>query len=85
MKTKVFTKEEFSMNETESIENWFSRAKAEADKGIPYSERVVGVALVVFSVFMMLYFGAHQIGSTGFFTAKFGNLFFRDFAPGLTL
>jgi hypothetical protein len=55
-------------------ENWFSRGKAEADKGIPCGERVVGIAIVAFSVFMMLYFAAHQRQSTGFFTAEFGTL-----------
>ena len=56
------------------IESWFSRGKAEAEKGIPYSERVVGIAIVVISVLMVLYFVAHQIQSTGFFTATFGTL-----------
>ena len=55
-------------------ENWFSRGKAEADKGIPCGERVVGIAIVVFSVLMVLYFAAHQRRSTGFFTATFGTL-----------
>ena len=41
-------------------ENWFSRGKAEADKGIPYGERVVGIAIVVVCVLMVLYFVAHQ-------------------------
>ncbi len=55
-------------------ESWFSRGKAEADKGIPYGHRVVGIALVVLSVLMILYFVAHQMQSTGFFTATFGTL-----------
>jgi hypothetical protein len=55
-------------------ENWFSRGKAEADKGIPFGDRVVGIAIVAFSVFMMLYFTAHQRQSTGFFTAEYGTL-----------
>ena len=59
------------MNE---IENWFSRAKAEADKGIPRNERVVGIVIVIFSILMILYFGSHQMQSTGFFTSKFGTL-----------
>jgi hypothetical protein len=53
-------------------ESWFSRGKAEAEKGIPFSERVVGIAIVVFSVLMVLYFVAHQRQSTGFFTPTFG-------------
>ena len=56
----------------EENEHWFSRAKAEAEKGIPKNERVFGVALVVFSVLMLLYFAAHQTGSTGFYTSEFG-------------
>ena len=55
-------------------ESWFSRGKAEADKGIPFGERVTGVAIVVFSILMVLHFAAHQRQSTGFFTATFGTL-----------
>ena len=54
--------------------NWYSKGKAEADKGIPCGERVVGIAIVVFSVLMVLYFTAHQRQSTGFFTAEYGTL-----------
>ena len=68
------SKDEIILNKTEAKENWFSRGKAEADKGIPYGERIVGVAIVVVSVLIVLYFAAHQAGSTGFFTAKFGTL-----------
>jgi hypothetical protein len=57
-----------------ATESWFSRAKAEAEKGIPNSERVVSIAIAVFSVLMVLYFVAHQRQSTGFFTEKFGAL-----------
>jgi hypothetical protein len=32
----------------------------------------VGIAIVVFSVLMALYFVTHQVRSTGFFTAEFG-------------
>ena len=60
------------MSTTESTENWFSRAKAEANKGIPPNERVVGIVIVVVSVLMMLYYIAHQMWSTGFFTTAFG-------------
>lgn len=62
------------MNKPESNENWFSRAKAEADKGVPLNERVVGVAIVVASILAILYFAAHQAGATGFFTTAFGAL-----------
>ena len=53
-------------------ESWFSRGKAEAEKGIPFSERVVGIGIVVFSILMVLYFVTHQTRSTGFFAATFG-------------
>ena len=56
------------------IENWFSRAKAEADKCIPRHERVVDIAIVTFSILMILYFGSHQMQSTGFFTSKFSTM-----------
>lgn len=55
-------------------ENWFSRGKAEAEKGIPTNERVVGIVIVVFSVLMILHLVAHQTQSTGFFTETFGTL-----------
>ena len=54
-----------------SSESWFSKGKAEAEKGIPFSERVVGIIIVVFSVLMMFYLAAHQTRSTGFFTPAF--------------
>jgi hypothetical protein len=53
-------------------ESWFSRGKAEAEEGIPSSERFVGIAIVVFSVLTILYFVAHQERATGFFTPAFG-------------
>ena len=53
-------------------EGWFSRGKAEAEKGIPFSERVVGIGIVAFSVMTLLYFVAHQTRATGFFTLAFG-------------
>ena len=59
------------MNE---VENWISRAKAEADKGIPRGERGFGIALVVINILMILYFATHQIWSTGFFTESFDTL-----------
>ena len=62
------------MKKTETVENWFSKAKAEADKGIPTNERVFGVVIVLVSILIMLYYAAHQLGSTGFFTSKFGTL-----------
>ena len=62
------------MNKPESDENWFSRAKAEADKGVPNNDRVVGIAIFVVSILVMLYFAAHQVWSTGFFTSAFGAL-----------
>jgi hypothetical protein len=57
------------MKETES---WFSRAKEAAEEPLPRNERVFGIAIVVFCILMILYFGAHQIQNSGFFTSKFG-------------
>jgi len=62
------------LNQTQSQESWFSRAKAEADKGVQNNERVTGIVLVVASILAILYFVFHQIGATGFFTPKFGTL-----------
>jgi hypothetical protein len=59
---------------TVNDDNWLSRAKAEADKGIPLNDRVFGVLVVLVNVFLMFYFGIHQLESTGFFTTKFGLL-----------
>lgn len=56
------------------IENWFSRAKVDAEKELPLNERVFGIAIVVFCVLMILFFGTHQMQTTGFFTSKFGAL-----------
>lgn len=58
----------------EETESWFSRAKAEADKGVPRNERIFGIGLFILSVLMLLYFVAHQTGSTGFYTSKLGSL-----------
>jgi hypothetical protein len=49
----------------EETESWFARAKAVADKGVPRGERIFGIGLFIFSVLMLLYFVAHQTGSTG--------------------
>jgi heme A synthase len=57
-----------------ATESWFTRAKTEAEKGIPLSERVVGIAIVVFSVLIVSYFVTHQRRSTGFFTAAFDTM-----------
>jgi hypothetical protein len=53
-------------------EGWLARGKADAEKGIPFSERFVGIAIVVVSILIILYLAAHQSRSTGFFTAAFG-------------
>ena len=55
-------------------QSWFSRAKAEADKGASSGERFTGTVIVLFSVLLIGIFVAHQTGSTGFFTSKFGTL-----------
>jgi len=61
------------LNNAEPKESWFSRGKAEADKGIPKNERIVSVGFFFTgSVLMILYLAAHQVWSTGFFTSTFG-------------
>lgn len=54
--------------------NWYARARAEANEAIPFSERVTDVLIVVVSSLMIYYFVAHQTQSTGFFTDGFGAL-----------
>jgi len=68
------SRDKIILNKTEAKESWYSRGKAEADKGIPHGQRVVGIAIVVVCVLIILYFVAHQTWSTGFFTTKFGTL-----------
>jgi len=51
--------------------NWFSRAKREAKKDLPRNERVFGIGIVVFCFLMIIFFLAHQMNSTGFFTSEF--------------
>ena len=60
--------------EQKESERWFSRAKAEADKGASSGDRVTGIVIVLVSVLLIGIFVAHQTGSTGFFTSKFGKL-----------
>jgi hypothetical protein len=60
--------------EQKKSESWFSRAKAEADKGASSGDRFTGIVIVLVSVLLIGIFAAHQIGSTGFFTSKFGTL-----------
>jgi hypothetical protein len=67
---------EIILNETKKIKNWFARhAETEANKDIiPSSERfgnIVGFAVILL---IGLYFVAHQMESTGFFTSKFDTL-----------
>jgi len=64
------------LSETKATKNWFARrAEAEAKKDImPYSERIKNIVGVVIGFLVVLYFGAHQTWSTGFFTSKFDTL-----------
>lgn len=55
-------------------ENWFSRAKIAAEIKLPLNERIFGIAIVIVSILMILFFWAHQTQSTGFFTSKFSSL-----------
>jgi hypothetical protein len=62
------------LGQAESQENWFSRAKTEADKGVPNTDRFTGIVLVVVNSLLILFFVFHQLGSTGFLTPNFGAL-----------
>ncbi len=64
------------MSETKATKNWFARrAEAEAKKDIlSFSERVGNIVGIVIGLLFVLYFVAHQTGSTGFFTSEFGTL-----------
>jgi hypothetical protein len=71
--TTKSVEDEISLTDTERTDNWFSRGKAEADKGIPKNERIAAIGFFFAgSVLMILYLAAHQILSTGFFTTQFG-------------
>jgi hypothetical protein len=73
---QAFTEAEITLSKTKATENWFARrAEAEAKKDIiSYSERVGNIAGVVVGFLIVLYFVAHQMWSTGFFTSKFATL-----------
>jgi hypothetical protein len=62
------------LSETKATKNWFARrVEAEAKKDtIPSSERIGNIVEFVIGFLVVLYFVAHQTGSTGFFTSKFG-------------
>lgn len=54
--------------------SWYSRAKEEADKGIPRQDRVTSVGVFVTTLLILVYFVLHHVGQTGFFTLKFETL-----------
>lgn len=64
------------MSDTETRKNWLVRhVEAEAKKDvIPYSERAGNIVGVVAILLIVLYFVAHQVWSTGFFTSRFGTV-----------
>ena len=64
------------MSETETRKKWLVRhAEAEAKKDIiPYSERAGNIVGIVAILLITLYFVAHQMWSTGFFTSRFGTV-----------
>jgi len=77
------------LGEPKATKNWFARrVEAEAKKDtLPYSERVGNIVAVVVIILVVLYFAAHQMWSTGFFTSKFGSaemfLFYASLLYGL--
>ena len=63
------------MKETEETGSWFSKRVEEQLKELASESRDVSRAAIVFVLIftlIVLYFAAHQIWSTGFFTIKFG-------------
>ena len=60
----------------ESGEAWLlKRAEAELEEvGLPLDEWVVSIGILVFGVLSVSFFVAHQTGSTGFLTERFGPL-----------
>jgi hypothetical protein len=64
------------LSDTETRKNWLVRhVEAEAKKdAIPYSERAGNIVGVVAILLVVLYFVAHQVWSTGFFTSRFGTI-----------
>lgn len=69
------TKEIGSSNETDETKNWWSKnVEKEMADTMENSQRAGGTGIFVLGVLCVLYFGAHQIWATGFFTAKFDTL-----------
>jgi len=64
------------LGEMKETKNWLARhIEAEAKKdSMPYSDRVGNVVAVSVIILVTLYFVAHQMWSTGFFTSAFGSL-----------
>jgi hypothetical protein len=63
------------LNETKATGSWFSKRVEEQLKELANESRDLSLAAIVFVLIftlIVLYFAAHQIWSTGFFTAKFG-------------
>lgn len=51
--------------------NWLSRAKNEANKGIPRKDRIVSIVIFFISLLMLFFFVAHKVFSIGFYTSDF--------------
>ena len=64
------------MSNTKTNENWLIKhAEAEAKKDIiPFSERAGNIIGIVGTLIAILFFAAHQMQSTGFFTSSFGTV-----------
>ncbi len=77
------------MGEIKATESWFARrVEEEAKKDIiPLSERLGNIVAFVAFLLFILYFVAHQMWSTGFFTSSFGSiemfLFYASLLIGL--
>jgi hypothetical protein len=54
--------------------DWLYRAKVEAFKGIPTSDRTFSFFMFIINILLIIYYAIHQMQSTGFFTDSFGTL-----------
>lgn len=77
-----------AMYRTQSL-NWFERSARTAfyRNGMKASERIGELAGIIAAILVVMFFVAHQLWSTGFFTSEFGNfeivLFYSALSIGM--
>ena len=60
------------IEENKSKSGWAKNVEKEMDDTIEYNQRVFGVVILIIAFLAIIFFINHQMGSTGFFTTKFG-------------